>query len=74
LPLCGQTPACEFARRGFAVISDWIPEPNLTLVQEIKRLAERFLLVVPIKPKVIGIPAIPIDGMVTDKPVANALE
>jgi hypothetical protein len=37
-------------------------------------LAERFLLVVPIKPKVIGIPAIPIDGMVTDKPVANALE
>jgi hypothetical protein len=74
LPLCGETPVCAFARRGFAVISGWISEPNLTLVQEIKRLAERFLLVVPIKPKVIGIPAIPIDGMVTDKPVANALE
>jgi hypothetical protein len=64
----------SLARRGFAVISPPIPEPNLLDVEEKRRLAERFLLVVPIKPRVIGIPAIPIDGMVTDKPVANALE
>jgi hypothetical protein len=30
--------------------------------------------VLPIKTRVIGIPAVPIDGMVPDKPVANALE
>jgi len=29
---------------------------------------------VPINPSVSGIPAVPIDGTVTDKPVANALE
>jgi hypothetical protein len=72
--LCGETPVCALARRGFAVISPPIPEPNFLVVEEKRRFAERFLPVVPIKPRVIGIPAIPIDGMVTDKPVANALE
>jgi hypothetical protein len=32
------------------------------------------LLIVPIIPEVLGIPAVPIDGTVPDKPVANALE